>query len=310
VAAAGVGSVALPLRPRGGRPRVAKRRASVAKPARALPGRLGAFVVSLPDHPWLDRLVRGRAWIPVLGVLLAGIVATQVEILKLGAGLGHALEQTTALTNQNEQLRDSVATLGDDQRIERLAASMGMVLPPPGAVGYLGAGSGGDVAGALANIHVPNPASFVSLTPRAGDGALVTGPGTSTLPPLPGVPAPPPVATSPATTSGTSTSAGASTYTTTTTTSATSTPSPPAGGSSTIGAPPPATATPQAQGGTTSGPATATAPTSPQSSASTPQNGTSSGAGPSGGTAQTSPAPATGAAAIQPTGSGQPTGGG
>ena len=98
--------------------------------------------MSLPDHSLLDRVVRGRAWIPLLGVLLAGIVAAQVEILKLGASMGRSLEQTTTLTSQNELLRDSVASLSDDQRIERLATSMGMVLPPPGAVGYLTAESG------------------------------------------------------------------------------------------------------------------------------------------------------------------------
>ncbi len=103
------------------------------------------FALSLPDHPLLDRVVRGRAWIPLLGVLLAGIVAAQVEILKLGASMGRSLEQTTALTSQNEQLQGSVASLSDDQRIERLASSMGMVLPPPGAVGYLTAKRGGSV---------------------------------------------------------------------------------------------------------------------------------------------------------------------
>ena len=58
--------------------------------------------MSLPDHSLLDRVVRGRAWIPLLGVLLAGIVAAQVEILKLGASMGRSLEQTTTLTSQNE----------------------------------------------------------------------------------------------------------------------------------------------------------------------------------------------------------------
>ena len=56
------------------------------QPAGPLGVRALAFVRSLPDHSLLDRLVRGRAWIPLLGVLLAGIVAMQVEVLKLGAG--------------------------------------------------------------------------------------------------------------------------------------------------------------------------------------------------------------------------------
>ena len=54
---------------------------------------LGAvdFIRTLPDHRLLDRLVRGRAWIPVLGVLLAGIVATQVEVLKRWVASGAAV---------------------------------------------------------------------------------------------------------------------------------------------------------------------------------------------------------------------------
>ena len=69
------------------------------------------FVRSLPDHALLDRLIRGRAWIPLLGVMLAGIVAMQVEVLKLGASIGRSIERSTALQSRNEQLRASVASL-------------------------------------------------------------------------------------------------------------------------------------------------------------------------------------------------------
>ncbi|HJS97122.1 MAG TPA: hypothetical protein VJ741_22835, partial [Solirubrobacteraceae bacterium] len=185
--------------------------------------RAGALVVSLPDHHWLDRVVRGRAWIPLLGVLLAGIVAAQVEILKLGASNGRSLEQTTTLTNTNEQLRGSVAALSDDQRIERLGTSMGLVLPPAGAVGYLTAGHHGNVAGALANIHTPDSSAFVLMT--AKNGALVTGPNASTLPPTPGAP-PPPASTTSTTTptsAGTDTSTGTTATTSTVPTTSTST---------------------------------------------------------------------------------------
>ena len=166
------------------RPAPDTRRAKGGRPATGIARGIAAFVVSLPDHPWLDRVVRGRAWIPLLGVLLVGIVAAQVEILKLGANMGRSLEQTTTLTSQDELLRESVASLSDDQRIERLATNMGMVLPPPGAVGYLGGGAG-NVNGALAGIHAPNAAGFMALAPS--NGALVTGAGTSMLPTSSGV---------------------------------------------------------------------------------------------------------------------------
>jgi hypothetical protein len=120
----------------------------------------------------LDRLIRGRIWIPLLGLMLAGIVAMQVEVLKLGASMGRSLELNSALSARNASLRESVASLGDDQRIEQLAARMGMVMPPPQAVGFLAARPGGDAARAAANIHQPDSGSFLSLA--SSNGAVVT----------------------------------------------------------------------------------------------------------------------------------------
>ncbi len=140
---------------------------------RPIGARVAAFARSLPDHRLLDRLIRGRVWIPLLGVMLAGIVAMQVEVLKLGASMGRSLELNTALSARNASLRESVASLGDDQRIEQLAAGMGMVMPPPQAIGFLPLRSGADAArAAAANIHQPDSASFLSLA--SSNGAVVT----------------------------------------------------------------------------------------------------------------------------------------
>jgi hypothetical protein len=279
-----------------------------------LPHRVGAFVVSLPDHPWLDRLVRGRAWIPVLGVLLAGIVATQVEILKLGASMGRAIEQTTSLTSENEQLRGSVAMLGDDQRIERLASAMGMVLPPPGAVGYLPAGPSSDVNRALGNLHSPDPSAFVSLTPQVGDGALVTGQGTSTLPPPSGEPT---VSTPSATSDATSSSGtgGSGAGGSGTSQSSTGASGPGQATATTSGTP--ATAT-GATGTTTQQPTSTQQPTTTQQPADGSQSQTDTSQAPTGGgqtsssgaTDQSSQSTTSGAAAIQPPNSTQQGGGG
>jgi hypothetical protein len=303
---AAVAAVALPLR----RPFIERQRpkpvpgprpAKRAKPATGILPRLGAFVVSLPDHSLLDRVVRGRAWIPLLGVLLAGIVAAQVEILKLGASMGRSLEQTTTLTSQNELLRDSVASLSDDQRIERLATSMGMVLPPPGAVGYLTATQDSDVSRALGNIHAPDAAAFMALTPS--NGALVTGAGTSMLPTSSGVlaqagtpgsatPTTTPSATSTVTPTGTAASAGTTTGSTggtDTTSTSSSTPTDTTGSQTTPAEEPP--------------PATTTTPATPP----TDSQGATTGAQ---STPTDSQTPATGAAAIQPAGTTQQSSGG
>jgi hypothetical protein len=195
--------------------------------------RVTGFVRSLPDHSLLDRIIRGRAWIPILGVLLAGIVAMQVEVLKLSAGVGRALERSTALQGRNDQLQASVAQLGDDQRIMRLAATQdGMVMPSPTAPIFVSGRAGASVDKALGNVHAPDGTAFSSsvaaLEQSTAGGATVspatsgTGAGTVTSPTagatqttVPGaataapVPTPASAATQPATAGGTTSSSGA-----------------------------------------------------------------------------------------------------
>ncbi len=201
-------------------------------PARSasIPARALAVVRGLPDHSLLDRIVRGRAWIPLLGVMLAGIVAMQVEVLKLGANMGRAIERGTALQSRNELLRASVATLSDDQRIERLAAGMGMVMPAPTAVGFVSMRAA-NAQRAVANIHQPDAPAFLSTLEALN--AAATPPGSTTA-------------------------VGTSSTTTTTTTSDTTTTAP-ADSTGTAGTTTPATGT-----ATTS---PATTPVSPSSTA-------------------------------------------
>jgi cell division protein FtsL len=133
-----------------------------------LAARSAAFIRALPDHALLDRIVRGRYWIPLLGVLLVGIVAMQVEVLKLNAGIGRALEQSTSLQNHNEQLRAAVARGADDQRIESIAAHMGMVMPQPAAIRFLAHDPITDVGKAISSIHAPDATSFQAALTAAG----------------------------------------------------------------------------------------------------------------------------------------------
>lgn len=170
--------------PAGGRIAARGRSAVVSAPHEsvALPGRALAVVRGLPDHSLIDRLVRGRAWIPVLGVLLVGIVAMQVEILKLGSTMGRAMERSSVLQTQNESLQAGVAGLADDQRIERLAAATGMSMPTPDSLVFLPARPSGDVGGALASIHTPDPSGFVAqlAAQAAAAAALMPAPPPAT----------------------------------------------------------------------------------------------------------------------------------
>jgi hypothetical protein len=144
-----------------------------------LPARAVALVRSLPDHPLLDRLVRGRVWIPLLGVMLVGIVAMQVEVLKLGATVGRSLQLTGTLQSRNQLLRANVAALADDQRIERIAAGMGMVMPAPTGSVFLSPRAGSDVQRAVANIHQPDPTTFLASLPTAPVAGQSTAAGAT-----------------------------------------------------------------------------------------------------------------------------------
>jgi hypothetical protein len=141
-----------------------------------------ALVRGLPDHSLIDRLVRGRAWIPVLGVLLAGIVAMQVEILKLGTSMGRAMERSSALQTRNESLQASVATLADEKRIEGAAARMGMVMPRPESLVFLSGDPKRALGRAIANIHAPDPVGFASeLAAEAAAAAALLPPPPPTV---------------------------------------------------------------------------------------------------------------------------------
>jgi cell division protein FtsL len=147
-------------RPRA-RARPRSRRPSGAS-AGTLALRLVARVRALPYQPLLDRLVRGRGWIAVLAGMLVVIVAMQVSRLGLGAQVGRQVAQASSLQAQNEQLRAQVGTLADDQRIESLAAGMGMVMPAPTTVTFLSATSSVSAHEAAGAISAPDPAGFAA----------------------------------------------------------------------------------------------------------------------------------------------------
>ena len=190
MAAGGYGTVALPARTRR-RPRPALPRPSVRLPRLprvelprpgALARGVAAFVASLPESSLLDRVIRGRIWIPLLGVLLVGIVGMQVENLKLNAGLGGAIQQTATLQSRNDWLRADVAQLSDPQRIEGIAARHGMLMAPPSVTKFLTVPGAASVRAAIAGIHAPGSTYFASPAGTASAAAAAAAPGSSTAP--------------------------------------------------------------------------------------------------------------------------------
>lgn len=145
--------------------------------------RLAAFLFSAPDHPLLDRIIRGRVWIPLLGVLLAGIVGMQVELLKLNAAAGRSIELISALQSRNEGLRAQVVSATDPGRIERLASHMGMTMPGPEAITFLSVWSA-SLRRAVASIHVPDLAAFEAEL-QASSAGTAAPTSTTTTPATP-----------------------------------------------------------------------------------------------------------------------------
>src|SRR5439155_13456840 len=109
-------------------------------PATALPrgtaaplrrGRTSAFerLRALPDHRIVDGLLRSRVWIWLVGILLGGIVAMQVSLLKLNAGISRAVEASGTLERQNAELEAGIAKLSNGDLIRAAAVNEGMVDP-------------------------------------------------------------------------------------------------------------------------------------------------------------------------------------
>ena len=66
-------------------------------------GRTSAFekLSRIPDHRVVDRLLRGRACILLIGLMLGGIVAMQVSLLRLNTGISRAVQTQETLVRQN-----------------------------------------------------------------------------------------------------------------------------------------------------------------------------------------------------------------
>src|SRR5690349_13368391 len=129
---------------------------AVARPARR--GSTSTFerILALPDLRIVDRLLRGRAWVWVIGILLGGIVFMQVTLLKLNTGISNAVTTASTLERVNADLETEVARLSSGERIQTAAADEGMVAPSAGDVGYLTARPGRDAMLAVQRMQSPS----------------------------------------------------------------------------------------------------------------------------------------------------------
>jgi hypothetical protein len=86
------------------------------------------------------RLTRRRAWIVVLGLLLAGIVALNVATLSFSATAGKISADIETLAQENSVLRSRLAKRLSNDRVQAAATAAGMVAPGPEEITYRGAG--------------------------------------------------------------------------------------------------------------------------------------------------------------------------
>jgi cell division protein FtsB len=157
-----------------GRPRSAT---IAPQPHETFAARLGA----LPDHRWLDMLLRSRAWIWLLGVALGGIVAMQVSLLGMNAGIGRAVEESATLQHRNAALEKQVAELSSGEKVRQHAAALGLISPDAGDVSFLTTRGQLDARRAIQRMTPPSDTARQTL---ATDGrpatAVTTAPTTTT----------------------------------------------------------------------------------------------------------------------------------
>lgn len=122
----------------------ARRKAPVRRPGgQLIPIALGTAtaVRQLPDSSLMVRMTRGRAWIGVLGVLLAGIVALNVVTLSLAASAGHIDQNIQALETENSILRSRDAQRSGSARVRHDAGALGLMIATTDQFGEVRASS-------------------------------------------------------------------------------------------------------------------------------------------------------------------------
>jgi cell division protein FtsL len=149
------------------RARRVHRRVSGPAVAPAAPGTVSGGAVALPRRvlraPFarmararaaglLDALLRGRAWIVLVGALLVGIVFFNVDVLRLNREIARTSDKSSVLKRENSRLLLELARLDSSERIQRAASERGLVLPAPDEVRYLRARKSADARNAAKRI--------------------------------------------------------------------------------------------------------------------------------------------------------------
>jgi cell division protein FtsL len=174
-------------------PRHAPRRATPAKrPSRRVSGRTAPAprAVAIPRGArLLDALLTGRVWIGLVGVLLAGIVFFNVDLMRINREITHMADRAAQLKRENGRLRMDEAALANSERIQEAAAELGLVLPAPAEVRYLKSNPSVDARTASKRIIAPDPTD--APDPLAPAAPTVDQASDPTIDPATGLPVDP-----------------------------------------------------------------------------------------------------------------------
>jgi hypothetical protein len=104
----------------------------------------------------------------VIAFALIGIVGMQLWVVKLGVGIGRAVEHTQLLQQQNSALSAEDSALSSGERVERLALAKGMMPASPAALHFDTVRGPLDARLAAAALAKPIQAPTTSSTPVGG----------------------------------------------------------------------------------------------------------------------------------------------
>ena len=83
------------------------------------------------------RLTGGIFWISAFAVLLAGVVALNVAVLRVNMNVNDLSKQQADLQAQNQALASQLSSAGSSIRIEQAARKLGLVPAPAADTSYL-----------------------------------------------------------------------------------------------------------------------------------------------------------------------------
>ncbi len=121
-----------------------------------LAGRTAVAVGQIPDSSLVVQMTRGRLWIGVLGVLLAGIVTLNVITLSFAASAGKIDEQITTLRQEISVMSSRDARLSGIGPVRQAAAPLGLTMPSSDQIHFTDAGPD-DVATAAQRLAAASP---------------------------------------------------------------------------------------------------------------------------------------------------------